>query len=89
MLLTAMPAVVGLVSWIIYWRMTRRHKGVQNSATKFIALAQYAGHMDWFHILVLSSSRACCLLKARLPALKACAILSVSICVHLWLKLIP
>ena len=30
----AMPAVVGLMSWIIYLRMTRYHVGVRNHATR-------------------------------------------------------
>ena len=64
MLLAAMPAVVALVSWIIYLRMTRRHKGVKNSATKFIALAMLAtwiGSTFLFFLLL-----ACCLVKAGL-----------------------
>jgi hypothetical protein len=64
MLLAAMPAVVGLVSWIIYLRMTRRHKGIKNRATKFIALAMLAtwiGSTFLFFLLL-----ACCLVKAGL-----------------------
>ncbi|HEX4343781.1 MAG TPA: hypothetical protein VH255_10335 [Verrucomicrobiae bacterium] len=64
MLLAAMPAVVSLVSWIIYLRMTGQHKGVKNSATKFIALAMLAtwiGSTFLFFLLL-----ACCLLKAGL-----------------------
>jgi hypothetical protein len=35
----AMPAIVGLVSWIIKARMTRRHVGIVNQTTKFIAFS--------------------------------------------------
>jgi hypothetical protein len=63
-LLSAMPAVVGLVSWIIYLRMTRCHKGVKNRATKFIALAMLAmwiGYTFLFFLLL-----ACSVLKSGL-----------------------
>jgi hypothetical protein len=35
----AMPAVVGLISWIIKTRLTRCHVGIVNQTTKFIAMS--------------------------------------------------
>lgn len=34
-----MPVIVGLISWIIYIRTTRHHRGIRNSATQLIALS--------------------------------------------------
>jgi hypothetical protein len=54
--LVIMPAVVGLVSWIIYLRMTRNHKGVRNNTTQFIALsmlAMWIGSTFLFVLLVM------------------------------------
>jgi hypothetical protein len=55
----AMPVVVGLVSWVIYLRMTRCHVGVRNNATKFIALAMLA---TWIGATFLFVLLAMCLL---------------------------
>jgi hypothetical protein len=35
----AMPAIVGLVSWIIKIRMTRYHVGIKNQTTEFIGFS--------------------------------------------------
>ncbi len=54
--LATMPVVVGLVSWIIYRRMTRHHRGVRNNVTQFIALSMLAtwnGSTFLFVLLVM------------------------------------
>jgi hypothetical protein len=51
-----MPIVVGLVSWIIYWRMTRCHRGIRNSATQLIAfsmLGTWTGSTFVFVVLIV------------------------------------
>lgn len=60
--LIAMPVVVGLVSWIIYLRVTRHHVGERNKATQFVALSMMAtwiGSTFLFFALL-----ACCLAKS-------------------------
>ena len=49
----AMPIVVGLMSWIIYLRMTRCHVGVRNNATKFIAFSMLATWIGATFLFVL------------------------------------
>ncbi|HEY1790373.1 MAG TPA: hypothetical protein VGJ73_19660 [Verrucomicrobiae bacterium] len=52
----AMPAIVGLVSWIIKVRMTHCHIGIRNQTTKFIAfsmLGTWVGSTFFFVIFLI------------------------------------
>ena len=52
----ALPAIVGLVSWIIKIRMTRYHVGIKNQATEFIAfsmLGTWIGSTFFFIVFLI------------------------------------
>lgn len=57
--LVGIPAVVGVVSRIIYLRMTRVHVGIQNNATQFIGLSMIA---TWIVSTILFIVLGLCLL---------------------------
>lgn len=57
--LVAIPAVVGVVSRIIYLRFTRRFAGIQNNTTQFIALSLTA---TWIVSTILFIVLGFCLL---------------------------